>query len=71
KKIADTQHSVDVALFGRMVADSTDLNVDAAAQVAHALSVHAVESESDYFTAVDDMNEDGEDSGAGMIGTVE
>ncbi|MDT0409408.1 MULTISPECIES: type I-E CRISPR-associated protein Cas7/Cse4/CasC [Streptomyces] len=71
KKIADTQHSVDVALFGRMVADSTDLNVDAAAQVAHALSVHAVENESDYFTAVDDMNEDGEDSGAGMIGTVE
>ncbi|WP_435193190.1 type I-E CRISPR-associated protein Cas7/Cse4/CasC [Streptomyces sp. NRRL F-5630] len=71
KKIADTQHSVDIALFGRMVADSTDLNVDAAAQVAHALSVHAVENESDYFTAVDDENEGAEDSGAGMIGTVE
>ncbi|MYW11308.1 type I-E CRISPR-associated protein Cas7/Cse4/CasC [Streptomyces sp. SID2563] len=71
KKIADTRHSVDIALFGRMVADSTDLNVDAAAQVAHALSVHAVESESDYFTAVDDENKDAEDSGAGMIGTVE
>ncbi|MFE9251712.1 type I-E CRISPR-associated protein Cas7/Cse4/CasC [Streptomyces sp. NPDC007088] len=71
KKIADTRHSVDIALFGRMVADSTDLNVDAAAQVAHALSVHAVENESDYFTAVDDENKDAEDSGAGMIGTVE
>ncbi|MGW2281886.1 type I-E CRISPR-associated protein Cas7/Cse4/CasC [Streptomyces sp. NPDC001770] len=71
KRIADTQHSVDIALFGRMVADSTDINVDAAAQVAHALSVHAVENESDYFTAVDDENEGAEDSGAGMIGTVE
>ncbi len=41
KKAADTEHSVDVALFGRMVADDIDLNVDAAAQVAHAISVHA------------------------------
>lgn len=55
-----------------MVADSTDLNVDAAAQVAHALSVHAVDNEFDYFTAVDDAKSDDEqDSGAGMIGTVE
>lgn len=74
KKSLDLNHSVDLALFGRMVADSTDLNVDAAAQVAHAISVHPVETEFDYFTAVDDHkaeNEDEEDSGAGMIGTVE
>jgi len=70
KKIADTRHSVDIALFGRMVADSADINVDAAAQVAHALSVHRVETESDYFTAVDDRNSDAE-PGAGMIGTVD
>jgi CRISPR system Cascade subunit CasC len=70
KKIADGRHSVDIALFGRMVADSTDLNVDAAAQVAHALSVHRAETESDYFTAVDDRNLDSE-PGAGMIGTVD
>ncbi|SDK37735.1 type I-E CRISPR-associated protein Cas7/Cse4/CasC [Streptomyces indicus] len=70
KKTADTSHSVDVALFGRMVADSTDLNVDAAAQVAHAVSVHRAETETDYFTAVDDENEEGE-TGAGMIGTVD
>ncbi|MGW7349929.1 type I-E CRISPR-associated protein Cas7/Cse4/CasC [Streptomyces sp. NPDC054784] len=70
RQIADTRHSVDIALFGRMVADGADINVDAAAQVAHALSVHAVENESDYYTAVDDRNEDGE-TGAGMIGTVE
>ncbi|MFP8906689.1 type I-E CRISPR-associated protein Cas7/Cse4/CasC [Streptomyces atacamensis] len=70
KQIADTRHSVDIALFGRMVADSTDINVDAATQVAHAISVHAVENESDYYTAVDDRNTDAE-PGAGMIGTVD
>ncbi|MFJ9430525.1 type I-E CRISPR-associated protein Cas7/Cse4/CasC [Streptomyces sp. NPDC101490] len=70
RRSVDTGHSVDIALFGRMVADSTDLNVDAAAQVAHALSVHAVEVESDYFTAVDDTKTDAE-MGAGMIGTVD
>ncbi|GAA3100629.1 type I-E CRISPR-associated protein Cas7/Cse4/CasC [Pseudonocardia yunnanensis] len=73
KARADARHSVDVALFGRMVAEAIDLNVDAAAQVAHALSVHAVENEYDYFTAVDDHKKasEEEDAGAGMIGTVE
>jgi CRISPR system Cascade subunit CasC len=70
KGLADQDHSVDVALFGRMVADQADMNVDAAAQVAHAISVHAVETEFDYFTAVDDTNPE-EETGAGMIGTVE
>lgn len=73
KARADRDHSVDVALFGRMVADQTDLNVEAAAQVAHALSVHPVANEYDYFTAVDDHKraDTEEDAGAGMIGTVE
>jgi CRISPR system Cascade subunit CasC len=70
KQIADTHHSVDIALFGRMVADDADINVDAAVQVAHALSVHRVDNESDYYTAVDDENTDAE-TGAGMIGTVD
>lgn len=70
KDLADRDHSVDIALFGRMVADQADINVDAAAQVAHAISVHAAETEFDYFTAVDDLNSD-EETGAGMIGTVE
>lgn len=67
------KNSVDLALFGRMVADVTDLNVDAACQVAHALSTHAVQPEYDYFTAVDDHKaaDEEEDAGAGMIGTVE
>jgi CRISPR system Cascade subunit CasC len=80
KKLANSRHSVDIALFGRMVADGADINVDAAAQVAHAISVHQVDNESDYYTAVDDykMREttdertgEAEDRGAGMIGTVE
>jgi CRISPR system Cascade subunit CasC len=68
--ILGTGHPIDVALFGRMVADLASLNVDAATQVAHALSTHAVDVEFDYFTAVDDENPK-EDTGAGMIGTVE
>lgn len=65
-----TGHAVDVALFGRMVADIPNLNVDAATQVAHAISTHQVEVEFDYYTAVDDENPR-EETGAGMIGTVE
>lgn len=62
--------AVDVALFGRMLADRKELNVDAAAQVAHAISTHRVDRESDFFTAVDDWTEDDE-ADAGMLGTVE
>jgi CRISPR system Cascade subunit CasC len=72
RQIANTRHSVDIALFGRMVADDPEINVDAAAQVAHAISVHQVENESDYYTAVDDHKErEDDDLGAGMLGTVE
>jgi CRISPR system Cascade subunit CasC len=70
RQAVNARHSVDIALFGRMVADSADLNVDAAAQVAHALSVHKSDIESDYYTAVDDLNTAGE-PGAGMIGTID
>jgi CRISPR system Cascade subunit CasC len=71
RRAVDTRHSVDIALFGRMVADSSDLNVDAAAQVAHALSVHRSDIESDYYTAVDDRSEEEDETGAGMIGTID
>lgn len=71
KAAFNSDHSFDVALFGRMVADDAELNVDAAAQVAHAISVHAVDNEYDYFTAVDDLQERDQETGAGMIGTVE
>lgn len=63
-------NAVAVALFGRMIAETPTLNVDAACQVSHALSVHAVNTEYDYFTAVDDAAKD-DHAGATMIGTVE
>lgn len=62
--------SADMALFGRMVAQSQDLSVDAACSVAHAVSTHAVDTEYDYYTAVDDMQPDGE-TGAANLGTLE
>lgn len=69
-ELVDTAHSVDVAMFGRMVADEPAYNVDASVQVAHAIGVSASEPEFDYFTAVDDVRSDAEEAGAGMIGTV-
>lgn len=71
KAILDTNHSVDMAMFGRMVADDAAYNVDAAVQVAHAIGIHGSTPDFDYFTAVDDLAEEGEETGAGMIGTVQ
>lgn len=70
KAIMNGGKAVDVALFGRMLADMPEVNQDAACQVAHALSTHKVERDFDYFTAVDDKG-DPDESGAGMIGQVE
>ena len=71
KAILDTDHSVDMAMFGRMVADDAAYNVDASVQVAHAIGIHGSTPDFDYFTAVDDLAEEGEETGAGMIGTVQ
>ena len=60
--------SADVALFGRMLAEVPGMNIDAAAQVAHAISTHAADQDFDYYTAVDDLNT-AEQTGAGMVGT--
>ncbi|NDO70620.1 type I-E CRISPR-associated protein Cas7/Cse4/CasC [Schaedlerella arabinosiphila] len=62
--------SVDILLFGRMAASNPTLNYDAAAQVAHSISTHAVSNEYDYFTAVDDCSPE-DNAGAGHLGTVE
>ncbi len=61
--------NLDIALFGRMVASKTDLMVDAACYVAHALSTHKVDMEMDFYTALDDLQEQDE-SGAGMMGII-
>ena len=59
----------DIALFGRMLAENPDLNLDAACQVAHAISTHRVSMEMDFFTAVDDL-QPSEETGAAMMGIV-
>ena len=61
------QTAADIAMFGRMLANKPQHNVEAAVQVAHAIGVHASPVEDDYFTAVDDLNRDDE-SGAGHVG---
>ena len=62
--------AVDVALFGRMLADMPEKNQNAACQVAHAISTHSVEREFDFYTAVDDLKPE-DTAGADMMGTVE
>jgi CRISPR system Cascade subunit CasC len=57
--------SVDIALFGRMTTSEAFEDVEAAMQVAHAISTHAVVNEVDYFTAVDDLGKAG--AGAGHV----
>ena len=57
----------DIALFGRMLAEQPELNLDAACQVAHAISTHRVTMDMDFFTAVDDLQRE-EETGAGMMG---
>ena len=59
------------ALFGRMVTSDPGANIEAAVHVAHAFTVHREESESDYFSVVDDLQRDDEDAGAAHIGDME
>ncbi|MGD9582791.1 MAG: type I-E CRISPR-associated protein Cas7/Cse4/CasC [Lysobacterales bacterium] len=66
----DGGKAVDVALFGRMLADMPEKNQNAACQVAHAISTHAVEREFDFYTAVDDLKPE-DTAGADMMGTIE
>lgn len=61
---------IDIALFGRMLANNPELNEDASSQVAHAISTHEVQTEYDYFTAGDDLA-DKDNAGAAMIETNE
>lgn len=62
----------DIALFGRMTTSDAFRDVEASMQVAHAISTNKMEHEFDYFTAVDDLQKNSDDStGADMIGDVE
>ncbi|MDZ4782767.1 MAG: type I-E CRISPR-associated protein Cas7/Cse4/CasC [Planctomycetia bacterium] len=66
--LREDHHAVDIALFGRMLAEKPRFNIEAAAQVAHAFTVHKASAEDDYFTAVDDLNRGERDAGAAHIG---
>lgn len=66
----DGGRAADLALFGRMLADLPEHNVDAACQVAHAISTNRVSMEMDFYTAVDDLKPE-DTAGADMLGTVE
>lgn len=61
--------AVDIALFGRMLADAPHFNTDASAQVAHAISVDETVTDYDYFTAMDDCAAE-DNAGAAMLDTV-
>jgi CRISPR system Cascade subunit CasC len=63
-------NAIDLALFGRMLADLPEKNVNASCQVAHAISTHAINREFDYYTAIDDLAPE-DQTGADMLGTVE
>lgn len=67
--ILNTDPSLDLILFGRMVASTKDLNFDAVCQVAHSISTHEIDEEYDYYIALDDLDED--QQGANMLGTIE
>lgn len=70
KEALNNDQSLDLALFGRMVADNPELNVDASSQVAHAISTHEIVPEFDFYTAVDD-NQAEDETGSAMMGTIE
>jgi len=59
---------LDIALFGRMVAQAAKLNVEAAASFAHALSTHKVANEVEFFTALDDRQDE---PGSAHMGSLE
>ena len=67
-KAKEAARTADLALFGRMLASSPDFNVEAACQVAHAITVHRAPVEDDFFTAVDDLNTREEDTGLAHMG---
>lgn len=67
--LSDASRTPELGLFGRMIADKPSWNVDAACQVAHAISTHRVSMEFDFYTAIDDLKRD-DTAGSDMMGTI-
>ncbi|WP_294892532.1 type I-E CRISPR-associated protein Cas7/Cse4/CasC [uncultured Gilliamella sp.] len=68
KLLRKENSSIDIALFGRMLADSPAFNIEAACQVSHALGVSTVTIEDDFFTAVDDLNKNADSDASSASG---
>jgi len=68
KALNPATDALDIALFGRMVAKAADMNVEAAASFAHAISTHKVSNEVEFFTALDDMQDE---PGSAHMGSLE
>ena len=68
KSINPAVDALDIALFGRMVAKAADMNVEAAASFAHAISTHRVSNEVEFFTALDDL---AQEPGSAHMGSLE
>ncbi len=64
KAMSKSAAGLTAALFGRMVTSDLLARVDAPVHVAHAFTVHASNTEMDYFTVVDDLNRDDETGAA-------
>ena len=62
--------ALDIALFGRMMAQAPEINVEAAASFSHAISTHESKTDFDFFTALDDYQEN-ESAGSAHMGTLE
>ena len=71
RETATLPAGLEGALFGRMVTSDPGANIEAAIHVAHTFTVHREESESDYFSVVDDLQREDEDAGAAHIGDME
>lgn len=61
---------LDIALFGRMVAQAATLDIEAAASFSHAISTHKVTNEIEFFTALDDCPRP-EEQGSSHMGSLE
>lgn len=68
KALAPAVDALDIALFGRMVAKAAEMNVEAAASFAHAISTHKVSNEVEFFTALDDLRDE---PGSAHMGSLE
>lgn len=70
-KPGSLEAGLGAALFGRMVTGDILSRTDAAIHVAHAMTVHSQMTESDYFTAIDDLVREEGDQGSGHINASE